>query len=420
MSLLTPVLWYKFNGSETLGTDSSGSSLDITTNVGVTLKTDDPTYGKVAEFDGSSSLVLANASIPAAMQGTSARSYSFWFKDTGSVSAGVIHSIGNASGTGARFRTSVVGGIHTAFNNLSALSTSTVTINTWYHVVTLFNGTTYKSYIDAALENNNARAINTNASTDFGIGIDPTGGSALQMTGYLLDFRVYDYEILQADVTTLFTDGPEIGVFLTATMYTHIADLTWDAVSGASTYTLTQTEDAGTEETILENSTGFSHVSLDLNPGSSYLFNIYTDIDMVTPTLQLTESALVVDTANVTAILLFISNDLTVLSGDSVLEIDGELRNSLTTGDIVETELGETVFVGDSFELTVPNGVTTNVLTPFQSIGDNGQTIDITTPDETVTITYNDGTGQVIYDGVSYALGEYFVVGSYKVRVENI
>lgn len=196
-TLETPILWYKFSeDSANIGLDSSGSSLNMT-NSGVTTVVDS-TYGNVASFDGSSHLLLSNASVPAAMQGTSARSYSWWIKDTGSVDNAVLHSIGNEAALGRRFRTQFTATkqINTAFfNTPSEVTTTGLTLNTWYHVVVLFTGSNYISYIDGSLENDVSKSVNTNNSTDFGISIDPTLENPLKFTGYMVDFRVYDFAI---------------------------------------------------------------------------------------------------------------------------------------------------------------------------------------------------------------------------------
>ena len=206
-------------------------------------------------------------------------------------------------------------------------------------------------------------------------------------------------------------------ITLEATMFTHLADLTWSSIGGATSYTVTQTEDAGSEETIVSETTDLSFTSLNLNPGSSYVFNLYTDLDLVTPATSITESALVVDTANVTALAVRLSNDFSILSESSYDEVDSQLRNFLMTGDEVILSSGNAVFVEDSDTIVHSD---TDILTPFESTAGSGQTITVTVGGESAVLTYNESLNEVTYDGTAYGIGESFAVGTSKVTISEI
>lgn len=413
------VLHYKLNGnlSADLGTDSV-SSLDAV-NTGVTAFSD-PTYGPVAFFDGSSDLTLPAVSVPTALTGTSARTISFWVRNLSSTGE-VLTSIGNQNSLGRRFRAQVNSSsvITVAYFNTAASTMTTALGAGWRHVVLTHDSGSSKGYLDGTIEYSETKSINT-FSTDLGIGVDPTGASTPQFNGYMVDYRVYDGELDAASITTLFGDGPELGFTFQATMYTHLADLTWTAQDGATSYTVTQSEDAGPVTTILDASADFTLTSPTL-PGSSYIYSIYSDLDLVTPLTIINETADTVSTLTVQSLLTRISNDLTIITETAVDDIDSVLRDVLTTGDVVEYADGSATFVADSGTLALPSSGDSSVLTPFDVSAGAGQTATITLPDTTnEVLTYDESTDEVISAATNYGVGEFFKVGTFKVTVKEL
>ena len=423
------VLHYAMNTSvdADLGLDSSGSSLDAT-NTNVT-SFDDPTYGRVAYFNGTdTSLVLDSASVPTAMTSNSARTISFWMRRI-SANNGVISSVGNQTSLGKRHRIQMLisDQVDVAYFNTPA-STIVTSIGTgWRHVAITADSGTSKGFLDGVQEYSESKSLST-AVTDLGIGIDTTGGSTFRYDGYLLDYRVYDAALDVTALGVIFAAGPEVGFFITATMYTHLADLEWGGVvDGASTYTVTQTEDAGPETIILDAVTdSLIVITSDTLPGSSYVYSIYSDLDLVTPAATTAETADLVTTLTVQNLLTRISNDITTLTETAATEIDGELRNALVTGDVLVTDIGDATFVSEGGTLALPFGPVEKVLLPFDmgALPVDEQTVTITLPDaSSEIITYDEtapGEGEVISNMTNYAVGEYFKSGTYKVTVTEL
>ena len=420
------VLHYAMNTSvdADLGLDSSGSSLDAT-NTNVT-SFDDPTYGRVAYFNGTdTSLVLDSASVPTAMTSNSARTISFWMRRI-SANNGIISSVGNQTSLGRRHRIQMLTSdqVDVAYFNTPA-STIVTSIGTgWRHVAITADSGTSKGFLDGVQEYSEGKSVST-AVTDLGIGIDTTGGSTVQYDGYLLDYRVYDAALDVTALGVIFAAGPEVGFFIKATMYTHLADLEWGGVvDGASTYTVTQTEDAGPETIILDAVTdSLIVITSDTLPGSSYVYSIYSDLDLVTPAATTAETADLVTTLTVQNLLTRISNDITTLTETAATEIDGELRNALVTGDVLVTDIGDATFVSDAGTLALPFGPVEKVLVPFDTGEGASQQVTITLPDETdeiLTYVVSPGEGEVISGGIQYAVGEFFKSGTYKVTVKTL
>ena len=419
------VLHYAMNTSvdADLGLDSSGSSLDAT-NTNVT-SFDDPTYGRVAYFNGTdTSLVLDSASVPTAMTSTSTRTISFWMRRI-SANNGVISSVGNQTSLGKRHRIQMKTSdqVDVAYFNTPASTIVTAIGDGWRHVAITADSGTSKGFLDGVQEYSEGKSLST-AVTDLGIGIDTTGGSTFQYDGYLLDYRVYGAALDVTALGVIFAAGPDISFSVSATMYTHLADLTWNALDGATTYTLTQEEDAGPETTLLSDTTTEFTFTAPTLPGSSYVYNVYTDLDLVTPGATVTTSADTVTSMTVQELLTRISNDITTLTETALTEIDGELRTALNTGDVLVTDKGDTTFVSDSDVLALPSGYIENVLLPFDPIIGASQTVTITLPDasnEVLLFDHNAADeGAVISGGTNYAVGEYFKSGTYKVNVREL
>ena len=406
-------LWYKMNEDDSLiGTDSSDTPITSTTNSGV-VSYSDSTYGDVAYFDGSSSLTLAEAATPADFEYGASRAYSFWFKQPVQ-NNGTLISAGKSSDYGRRFKFDLVGtsGMNLFLYELDDFTTTTVlSIDTWYHIVLMNNsvGDVLDLYINGVLDVTGSRDVRTLPSNIVFFG---------SVEAYVSDFRGYEGVLTPQEILDIYTMGPDI-YSLDATLYTHLVDLSWGARSNVSSYRLTQTEDGGGEQTILDNTTELSFTAININPGISYEFKLYSDMDLVTPYAIVTESTPIADTSNIQTLLARISNDLTVLSDSTVLNLDSILRDILTTGDIIQVDVGRVVFVGDSETVSLPESYAAyKILTPFQVTAGSGQEISVVLPSSTTeTIAYNDATNEVISNAVSYSVGDHFLLETFKVNV---
>lgn len=204
------------------------------------------------------------------------------------------------------------------------------------------------------------------------------------------------------------------------TVYTHLIDLTWPSLSGASTYNITYTENGGSEIEIINGTTELSAEITELNPGTTYVFSLYTDVDTVTASRTATLVTPVISEASVDAMMGRISNDLRVITDLAVSELEGNFRDVLTTGEIVQTDEREMTFVHDSETYNLSE-IKKNLLTPFDANSGSSQTFSVTLPDTTThVLTYDNTLDQVIYDSESYGMDSYFKLGNYKVYVRDL
>lgn len=115
-----------------------------------------------------------------------------------------------------------------------------------------------------------------------------------------------------------------------------------------------------------------------------------------------------------------IGSDLTLLNETALDHIDPLLNAVLRTGEVVNTPIGETIFVADAESLVISD-VNELVLTPFQNSDGSGQSVSIVLPDaSTKTISYDETTNAVVSESTNFAVGTYFVVGGLKVNVKEI
>ena len=223
-----------------------------------------------------------------------------------------------------------------------------------------------------------------------------------------------------SSITTSTTFNITTETQLEAVIYTHLVDLTWPTVSGASTYTIRYTEDGGSEIEAITETTELTGEITNLSPGLTYVFNLYTDLDTVNPAKTTTVVSPTISSISVQDTLTRISNDLTLLTDTAISELEVNFRDVLTTGDTLVTDEGDLTFVQDSDTLVVSENEE-SVLTPFDTSSGGTQTFSVTLPDSnTYVLTYDETLDEVIYNSVSYGINDYLVLGSYKVRVKDL
>ena len=406
------ILHYPLNQSDplvaTVGATptQSGSVTSIT----------DATYGTVAFFDGSGSGLSTPA--PTSILSNNTRTFSLWANKDNNLFRYIISS-GNLTDF-ERLETYLTGTTFgTTWGNF--LNTeSTVTSNgVWRHYVVTYDGTTVSHYVDGVFQTSNSAALNT-ASSTLTVGATNRGNTEIQ--GRVTDFRVYDGDIGASNISQLFADGPNNAnvLALTLTPFTHLIDLDWSVISGASTYNVRYTVDAGAEQDLTV-TTDLSHTFYNAVPGSSYEFRIFTDLDLVTPFFTETAVTPSVDATSVGTLMTRLGNDLTLLSRGSVNQIQSLFGSVLNTGDVVITSIGSTTFVADSETITLPEEPREVVFTPFDPASGSGQTVNVTLPDtSTVAVSYDETSNEIDAGGTTYAIGESFVSGGLKVTPKEI
>ncbi|CAM9666945.1 unnamed protein product [Ectocarpus sp. 8 AP-2014] len=415
------VLRYRLNDEDAyMGKDSSDSGLDIT-NLNVTLSTD-PTHGSVGYFDGTASLTLPQADVPTCMTDDNSRTMSYWKKmDTGSLGKW-IHSILN-------FRLLVrLDGQHRYYLTASsARSNNRYAEDTWYHIVLVYDKVTgtLTTYSDGQVDLSTSVAIQSGGS-DFMVGDNVMDTSGNNFKGVMTDLRVYDYDLDSTEISALFAEGPNppsAGISnppttsLGATMYTHVADIAWASVDGASTYRLTQKENSGPEVEVQGSTTDTSVTVGNLTPGASYEFSLYTDLDDAVPAESLTSSTPEADAATTQELLSRFGNNLGTLgavSPDALGNVSVFFDDVASTGDVFVTDRRNVTYVKNNESVQVESGAK-NLLTPFSSSAGSGQTVTINSS----VIGYDESTNKIVANGTNYSVGDAFVLGGYKVTVKD-
>lgn len=407
---------YRFNEPD-LTVDSSGNSINLTSTGNVT-STTDATFGNVASFPGASGDNLSTSSF-SDIEGASPRTFSCWVNRDDTDSRAIFnHGVTGTSGTGrftgffsagtGQFRLHHGTGIVDAFDAFP--------INTWFHFAITYDGSTITLYVNGVSAGSNTTTLVTGTS-DLTIG---SIGNSFRFVGEMSDFRIYDGVIDAATVAALYIDGPNGDVpRLSVTMYTHLADLEWEEVDGASSYTVTSSRDSGPEETLVT-TPNTTHEELNLTPDSSYEFKVYSDLDPVEPAYTTTSLALTLNAVNVDSFIDRLGNDLTLVNDTTLGEIEPFFNSVLTTGEVVNTSIGSTVFVENSGTVTIdePEEV---FLTSFEETLGTGQNITVVLPDTSNSVIgYDESVNEVTSASTNYPVGSHFVLGGRKVTVKEI
>jgi len=216
--------YWSFNGTDMSGTtayDRSGSS-----NTG-TLSGATKVPGKIGQglsFDGTDDYIasVANSSAVAALtQG----SFAFWIKPRGVSTQGVIFRSGadgggNSPTSGFEISGDLWAGTQTirfmtagSTGDMMARSTTTLVLNTWTHVVVVWDGTltasNVKFYQNGVLDttatqfNGSGSYVASDGSFSFGI----PDGAGYRLDGILDEFRIYNRQLSADEVVALYNSS---------------------------------------------------------------------------------------------------------------------------------------------------------------------------------------------------------------------
>lgn len=413
-------LWYRFDGTTAeLVDDSSGNGRNLT-NTAVT----SGSYGSgtAAYFTPASKMTLPLASVPTLMSApTQPMTISFWFARTAGGDRTLMKLGSSGNNSVSLIVTNELGIRLITTNNkdsppdgiVSGLSHFVFTYGYNNGVGTLDYGVGILGYINGVLRaSGQNKNLNNLTRSDLEIGGD--------YTGYIADFRVYDGVMSSPDIESLYNGGlyAPFNTF-TTTMYTHLADLEWSSSQTASFYRITRIENGGSEEIIDSSGTDLTYVMNGLVPSSTYVFNIYVDSDFITPFLSKTDSTPVLNSTSVSDIITRLSNDLSNLSGSSLSDLEPFFRQVLTTGQKLKVAKRKNHTFVENAGTVKPRGRQVGVLTPFDPSSGNSQAINIEVDGITENVTYDDVNNEIGVGGSSIAVNEYFVVGTYKVTVDD-
>jgi len=415
MALLT----YGFTSVDSLNTDSVGI-YDTTVNTGLAQVTNVGAiegYGLTAHFNGATDYVMSP--VPATLSDNSTRSCSVWIYST--VSGTDQKILSTDTGTGVTiFQKRSDDTISVQTQSSAVTSTSTITSNTWYHVAFTYNGSnTVKIYINGVLESTGSFAMDLSTIDMKYVG----SRNAIQyFEGNMIDFRVYGSELDSTAMATLYSDGPTFSLIF-ITMYSHASNITWNSVSGATTYTLVTKNSSGE---IIETQTGLTVEEenvYNLDDGSTYDFTVYSNLDDVNPVYEsLSNLTPTVDTSSTNDLITFVSNDLTLINATNVSELDPFLKENLSTGDKIQARIivGNSIFLDKTLVFvqeseTISVDDFPSVLTPFIS-GSVASDVALGTE----AMSFDETANTVTVQASTYSIGDTFILDGKKVRVSEL
>jgi len=424
MSLPTPVLRYTLNDATSLGTNLESSLYNSTaTNVSVVA---DTTYGNVAEFVSTGEILMDTVG-PPCLVGAAARSTSIWVSVDELNSFNSVMVYGNSSGSGMTL-TVKLSDNQVRFDASGLLSRSlatTLTAGSWYHIGFTYDGTTAKMFVNGSLGDTDTVTLNTLADLHS---MGAAYGLGIGFQGRMCDYRIYDSALTDAEIASIYATGPVLSVTLDVTMYTHVAQLSWGDVSGASSYEIRMIEDGGSEEVVGTNLTSTELIVYNLMTGSTYDFMLYSDLDSEIVSSNTGVSPPILDATTSDNTLNFLGNDLTLVDESSVSGLQPFFGSFLLTEEqlVSRVEYRGTLvkkssvsFVKDSETISIVTNDT--VLTPFVLGGSAGQSVNLELSDTTTTsVTYDETTGSITVNSVVYPPGSKFILDGKSVKVAEI
>jgi len=213
--------WPLDNGSGTSATDTSGGNHNGVLNGNPSWTTGKS--GTALSFNGSSTTVDINHnvvntstsfSVAAWVQLTSLSNWATAVSQDGSNVSGFYLQYTNPSaGTdGSKFAFSLINADATTGTTVRATSPFTPLVNTWYHLVGVYDATSKQShlYVNGALVGTQTIASNWNATGETVIGRAKFGGSVDYWPGLIDDVQLSSQALAASDVLTLYQTAPAL------------------------------------------------------------------------------------------------------------------------------------------------------------------------------------------------------------------
>lgn len=430
MTTPSPIVRYGLDDLSSLGVNLMSTSYNATvTNVSIV---NDATFGNVADFqaagtNGPGTIMLDD--VPPCLTGTASRTVSHWVNINNVSRNDITFGYGtgfDTSGSYARMKAGSV--FRFEDSGISNQFGGNPSSNAWHHFAVTYDGSTLNLYADMVLVKTATVTLTAVANEAF---LGNGYGSGASTDGQIVDFRIYDVALTAAEITTLSSTGPEESVPFDIEMHINIASMSWSAIAGATYYKITSidTSTGGSEVVLVDNLTGTEFVSYDLTSGSTYTFNLYTDLDLHTA-ITSSDSNLVpiIDSTSVASTLLFLGKDLTFLKSDTVSSMQPFLPDSFDTNDSLKARvtLSGSNQVRDLKFVDVGETISINgspvILTPFIEAGSSGQTISLQLSDDftTETVSYDETSDTVTLSGTEYSIGDILILDGKALSIAKL
>lgn len=235
-SLSPPVAQYRLNtqnfslNNQTFVVDSMG--LNNGTLVGKTFNNGNvtgtiPLTNNVFNFDGSASNIYTTTYLPQNLTTLNPYTISFWFNPSscanGSQESALVTYRGSLVGNSTGFDLSSSCTVKFMMRNDTSTGTLTggvLGLNTWYHILGVYNGSTMLLYYNGVLNSSSSSSIReyslVTASTTLNIGRRIVGGNVDNLNGSLNNVLIYNRSLSSSEISQIYALGKD--------EYTNISD----------------------------------------------------------------------------------------------------------------------------------------------------------------------------------------------------
>ena len=421
------VAHYELNNQATLLVDATANGHNLTNINGVGV-TSDPTYGTVADFDSTRTQRLRIPVAPSCLVGNSTYTLSFWVKfqadDT---------SMFYGQGDGITYRMMFFSGYIYVRSLVShGIQMATYDLTGWNYYTVMYDGTKEQVYINGSIVSEITQTPSRQSGT-FEIGGSQNWPTGFGVYGQMVDFRIYDYALSSAEVSTIYTDGPPFTPvqipFLVTPRVTSVR-FTIPTVDGATAYRLTSQETGSTVERVVQyNFIALEQTAWNLTPGTEYTFRLYSTTTGSSYDLVVESTASTLQNLSINYdVNDFLSTsgrfDLSSLDTTSVGLMGDVMDELFSTGDDVDIVVPGR---GTKISKFVNRGANVNisgleaVVAPFTKDAGSGQSLSLTLSDDSVVdLSYDETTEAITVGTTSYTSGDSFLLDGKKATLVDI
>ena len=216
----TPATWTNPVCVNTISSTSTlGTAADMDTDVGSPSKSNSGLDSCNAwDFNGTNMAVKGLSGTTQPHAGTTVWTVAGWINSDNVTTLQTIFAAGSSGVTGVsetRLEINTSGYLQVSSTNHGVATTTTATtnamsVNTWYHIALIHNGTTQSVYVNAVTGSKGTGTGESGSTTaeDWSFGAHITGGTAYNFyNGSIDSMTLWDIALSEANITTLYNSG---------------------------------------------------------------------------------------------------------------------------------------------------------------------------------------------------------------------
>lgn len=318
-------------------------------------------------------------------------------------------------------------------NTISFKPRQVFTAGVWYHLGVTFDGIWVRLYTNGFFVERTANSSLDSSTGQFWIGGTP-GSVSYKMNGDMSDFRVYDDALSDAEMNTIYTDGPNPGEnapWLLTPMVTRIGATLYEVVEGAQSYRLEIGESGSSDTRVThDNISAFDAETTvtigSLLPNTAYTVSLYVNSGSGFEHIVSEETQTLANSSANYDMAQYGSNgsyDLSSVDKNEFGYLHDVINDLFTTGQKIKLSLSRGK---DSRVSFVRRGETVStdasILAPFTPSAGSGQAFSMQLSDNsTIQVSYDETDDSLSIGGFGEVkVGDSLVIDGKKCSIKDI